>query len=254
MIATSAHVIETRITRPPFGGRVGRVALRVAFGALLVWVAYLAWMFSQVPGTGPAAVTGDHMIYMSAIHRWEAGEGFYRPYQMAGPYTIGITEVLYPPTIIPLLVVFDALPAVLWWIVPLGITAAVVVYWRPSLLGWTLVLGCLAWPAVFEVLAYGNPGLFMAAAVALGTVWGWPSVLVLLKPTLAPFALVGVRRRSWWIALGIFGAYSLVFLPMWVDYVAALANARGPLVSPLYSLNQVPLMLVPLVARWAATR
>jgi len=43
---------------------------------------------------------------------------------------------------------------------------------------------------------------------------------------------------------------SLVFLPQWIDYVRALLNARGALVSPLYSLKDVPLMLIPVIARF----
>jgi hypothetical protein len=96
--------------------------------------------------------------------------------------------------------------------------------------------------------------MWFAAFVALGTIYHWPSVLVLIKPTLAPFALVGIRHRSWWIALAALAVVSLVFLPMWQDWLAVTLNARGPYVSPFYSWQQVPLMLSPLVARWATTR
>ena len=43
----------------------------------------------------------------------------------------------------------------------------------------------------------GNPVLWLAAAASLGIRAGWPSVGVLLKPSLAPLALIGVQRISW---------------------------------------------------------
>jgi hypothetical protein len=238
-------------TRAPTGLDLSRprwIALRVAFGVLRVWVVWLGVQFAMVPGTGPGAITADHAIYMKAAQRWLAGGSFYQPYQLSGPYTIVMTEILYPPTILPLLVVFSFLPAVLWWLIPIAIVVGVVLHWRPTLLGWTLVLACTAVPVTFESVAYGNPSIWIAAFVALGTVYGWPAVLVALKPTCAPFMLIGIRRRSWWVAFGLLCLGSLLFLPLWFDYVKVLANARGPLVSPFYSLNQAPVLLVPVVA------
>ena len=29
-------------------------------------------------------------------------------------------------------------------------------------------------------------------------VWGWPALILTLKPTLLPFALLGANRRAWW--------------------------------------------------------
>ena len=232
------------------GARVTWIAMRVAFGSLLVWVVALGVGFALVPNTGPSAITADHATYMAAVHRWLDGGSFYHPYQLAGPYEIRMTEILYPPTILPLLVLFAFLPDILWWLVPIAIVGAVAIHWRPSLLGWTLVLACMAVPITFESLAYGNPGIWIAAFVALATLYGWPAILVALKPTLVPFMLLGIRRRSWWIALGMLGLVSLAFLPMWGDYLTVLTNARGPLVSPLYSLNQAPVLLIP-VAAWA---
>jgi len=232
----------------PSGKAAWRVALIVAFGVLLTVTMGEAIVSAIVPNTG------DHATYISAAQRWVAGGSFYPAYQLAGPYLIAGTEVLYPPVVLPFLVVFSFLPAVLWWAVPIAILAGVLLYWRPSLVGWTLILVCLANPLTFVIYLWGNPGMWFAAFVALGTVYGWPAVLVLLKPTLAPLALVGIRHRSWWVALGVLAGVSLAFLPMWGQYVAAMTNARGPLVSPFYSWQQVPLMLAPLVARWTSAR
>jgi len=111
----------------------------------------------------------------------------------------------------------------------------------------------LGGPDHLESIAYGNPGIWIAAFVALGTVFGWPAILVALKPTFVPFMLLGIQRRSWWISLGALFLLSLAFLPLWSQYLAVLMNARGPLVSPLYSLNQTPMLLIALTA-WVCRR
>ena len=86
----------------------------------------------------------------------------------------------------------------------------------------------------------------------MGTIYAWPSVFVLLKPSLAPFALFGIRHRSWWVALGAFGLVALAFLLMWPDYVTVMRNATNPN-GLLYSLTDAPLMLVPLIAWLGST-
>ena len=230
-----------------------RIALRVAFGALLVWVIWLAVAFATLPNVGPAAGGADHTTLMDAARRWMSGGAFYLPDEVAGPYQLGIHDILYPPTAIPFFALFALLPSVLWWIIPIGIIGAVVAYWRPDLIGWIGILVCLAFPATWEVLAYGNPAMWIAAAIAAGTRWGWPAVLVALKPTLAAFMLLGIRRRSWWLAAALLAIVSVAFLPLWLDYAAVLLNARGPRAGLLYSLRDLPLMLIPLVA-WLTRR
>ena len=63
--------------------------------------------------------------------------------------------------------------------------------------------------------------------------------------------LIGVRRRSWWIAVGLIALLALVMLPEWFRYVSALQNLESP--GLVYSLGDVPLLLVPVIA-WAARR
>jgi len=234
--------------------RAGWLALRVVFGVLLLWVLWFAVQESSLPNIGPSGTYGDQTLYMEAARRWLAGGPFYHPYQLAGPYVVEKFEIMYPPTILPLLVAFAFLPDFLWWTIPLAILVGVVLYWRPSLVGWTLILACLAPPITLTIYMWGNPGIWIVAFLALGTVYGWPAVFVLLKFPLAPFALIGIRRRSWWVAAGVLAVVSLMFLPLWGDYVTVLLNARGPLVGLTYSLPSVPLMLIPLIARWASTR
>jgi hypothetical protein len=232
---------------------LARVLVRVILGAMLVWVAYLGWSFVTLPNVGPAAGGADHATLMEAARRWLAGGPFYLPNEVAGPYQLGIHDVLYPPPMIPFFALFPLLPPILWWIVPIATTAAVVVYWRPALVGWIGILACLAIPATWEVLAYGNPAMWIAALAALGTVLGWPAVLVVLKPSLAPFMLLGVRRRSWWLVAALLALVSVAFLPLWSQYIGVVLNARGPRAGILYSLNDFPLMLIPVLA-WATRR
>jgi hypothetical protein len=72
-----------------------------------------------------------------------------------------------------------------------------------------------------------------------------------MKPTLLPFALVGITRERWWITFAMIAAVAVALEPLWAEYVAVLTNARGPRVNLTYSLGDVPLMLVALTTRIA---
>jgi hypothetical protein len=200
---------------------------------------------------------GDRVLYANAARDWLAGGGFYEPYQLAGPYDIRSGDILYPPPMLvvfaPLAIVPDPLGAVLYYAIPLGITAAVVAWLRPAPIGWPAILFCLWWPTTVVVIAGGNPGSWLMAFMALGCRWRPLSVLVLLKPTLAPFALFGANRRSWWIALGGLALASLAFLPLWPDFIRASLNARGG-GGIFYSIGQAPMLLLPLAAWATSTR
>jgi hypothetical protein len=188
---------------------------------------------------------------MDQAHRILAGGPVYQQFQITGPYQMTDRPELYPPTtIFGLFLPLSLLPDPAWWIIPLGTLAAVTLWHRPGIWAWLSIELCLAWPNTGVVIVAGNPVIWAAAALALGTVWRWPSVLVLLKPSLFPFALFGIRSRRWWIALAIFGIASLAMLPLWLDYLTVLRNGRLDL---LYSVGHVPLMLIPLLA-WLGRR
>ena len=199
---------------------------------------------------------GDRVLYANAARDWLAGRGFYESYQLAGPYVIRSGDILYPP---PMLLVFaplaslpEAIGAFLYYAIPLGITAAVVIWLRPTIVGWPAILFCLWWPTTIVVIAGGNPGIWLMAFMALGCAWRPLSVLILLKPTLAPFAFFGANRRSWWVALAVLGLISMAFLPLWLDFFRASVNARGG-GGIFYSIGQAPMLLLPLAA-WATSR
>ena len=150
----------------------------------------------------------DYTLYMEATRRWLAGGSFYEPYQLAGPYPIQMGDVLYAPNALPLFVAFTALPAILWWAIPLGVTAWAIWRVRPAPVAWPFMALCIFWPPMVARTVAGNPVMWVMAAVALGFVVRWAFVGVLLKPSLFPFALLGARSREWWIALALWVAIS----------------------------------------------
>ena len=230
-------------------------------GAILVGLTVLVlglWVFQWAEAfanwdEASRLLAVDYDLYMDATRRWLAGGPFYEPYQLAGPYTVSPGDILYPPYSLVLFVPFTFLPAILWWLIPVGITLGVIAYLRPAMIAWPVLALCLWWPDTNVKLLTGNPVIWVTAAVALGTVYAWPAVFVLLKPSLFPFAVIGIQRRSWWIALGGLGLVSLLFLPMWSDFFTAIVNSQNP--SGLaYSIGEVPTLLAPVVAALASTR
>jgi hypothetical protein len=194
----------------------------------------------------------DFHQYQEATRRWLAGDGFYWPRQLMGAYDVQAADVLYPPTILLLLVPFLVLPEILWWAIPLGCIALVVYRLRPAAWTWPLLAFALAWPRDLALILFGNPTMWVAAAVAGGVVWGWPAAFVLLKPTLAPLALIGIGRRSWWLTAATVAILTLAFWTLAVDYIAVVRDARSGS-TLLYSLPDLPIVLVPVIAWCGAT-
>ncbi len=205
-----------------------------------------------VPSGGKLAIAQDFTVLRDAAARWLAGGSFYPDYQLAGPFWIGLSDVLYPPPALLLFAPFTVLPALLWWLIPLTALSLVVAWCRPRPLALLAIVACLLYPKSIALILAGNPAIWLAAAMALGVRWGWPSIVFVFKPTLAPLALVGVRHRSWWVAAGVAAVVSLAFFSMWPDYVTVLQNAQNPR-GPLYSIGDLPLVLIGAVA-WAGRR
>lgn len=243
---------------PTARGLEGRQAtlIRVAFAVVALLIV--------VPGLPEfwVALTldpGDHMgtdydLYMNAARRWLESGVFYDPYQLAGPYSIedGLMPILYPPVVLWLLVPFTFLPWLLWWAIPVLGTAWIVWSWRPGIISWPLIAICLAWEPTHIHFMSGNPGLWAMFATALATRWPFAGPFALLKPSLFPFAAVGIRHRSWWLGLALFSLLSLAVLPMWFDWLTVLMNQSndGGL---LYSWQYAPMMLIPVLAWWKRT-
>lgn len=192
----------------------------------------------------------DFALYRDAAAGWLSGGPFYLPHQLAGPYSVTPGDRLYPPPALLLFLPFTVVPPVAWWAVPTAIIAAVLWRLRPHPAAWLFLAFVLWWPATTVKVWTGNPVMWIAVALWIATVWRPASVLVLVKPTLLPFALFGANRRAWWIALGAAAAGAVLFAPLWSDYFAATLNARNP-DGLLYSVQEVPILAAPLVV-WAA--
>ncbi len=232
--------------------RVGfsRVVLIGLAGGLAVYLAARVVLYIVDPQTSVIISSTDAHLYREAGQRILAGGPIYPAFELAGPYSMAQQPELYPPPTMLLLVApMAALPAFVWWLVPLSVIAAVVIRHRPSLVGWIAIQLCLAWPNTGFVIASGNPVLWAAAFVAVGTIWKGPAVLVLVKPSLAPFALIGVRSRGWWFIAAVYAAVSAAMWPLWLDYADVLRNGQLDL---MYSIGHIPLMLIPAFAALAS--
>jgi hypothetical protein len=220
--------------------------------ATLVIAALRAAHFvSTIPDLS-ASIGVDYEIYMSAARRWLAGDGFYFPFQLAGPYVIAGGEVLYPPVILWLLVPFTFLPAVLWWVVPILLTLLAVRRMQPRPWGVLVAAMILVLPIAQEPILWGNPVMWLVPAIAWGLLAGWPAAAVLVKPTLAPFLLAGLPRPRRLVA----GLVALLLLSVpfglqaWLDWLTVLGNSGLP---ATYSIRQAGLLLIPVALYLSGT-
>jgi hypothetical protein len=238
--------ISTATIIPGAGRGWDRLAL---FGLAAVILLYgtLVGVLTLQSAVAAGRVGADLRLYLDATQHVLGGAGFYPAHQLAGPYTIADGDILYPPPVLALFVPFLVVPAVLFWLIPLATVAVVVAYHRPRPWAWPLMALGLAFPITSLKLVHGNPVMWIAAATALGTVYAWPAVFVLLKPSLAPFALIGATRRTWWIALGALALATIPFGALWLDYARVVLDSHNPN-GYLYSLDEVPFVLVPVIA------
>ena len=248
-----------------FRGIDTRTAIGLSIAVLLVPVVFV--LVVPHPLEQPLGV--DFQLYRDVTTRWLAGGPFFEPYQVGGPYDIRAGDVLYPPVALWLFVPFavtagpgvgvagalGAVAVAAWWGLPLGATAAAVWRLRPKPAYWPLIALCLTNPTTLLKIWTGNPVMWSMAAMAVATVAGstrWAAPFVLLKPSLAPFAMFGIDRRSWWLGLAVLGALCLPFGSLWGDWVVSVVNSRGG--GLLYSALEIPMLLLPLVAWVGRTR
>lgn len=195
------------------------------------------------------AIGADRIIYRDAVFRLLDGGTWFYPEQTAGvPYEVIQGHVMYPPVALIWLVPGAFLPDLLWSLIPLSIIAGIVLWHRPSLWGWAGIALCLGYPWTPPMLLSGNPGIWIAAACALGTVWRPAFALILAKPALFPFALFGIRDRRWWVIVASGAALSLLMLEFTMQWIGVVLNARGMFSGPLYAIRDLGMMVLPLVA------
>ena len=237
-------MIDRRVASGLGAREVRRAAIILSLAVFLLPIAFVAMIPN--PLTQPLGV--DFTLYRDVAARWLAGGPYFEPHQLAGPYTIEAGDILYPPFGLWLFVPFVALPALLWWAVPIGATGWTLWRLRPRPEVWPLLALCIAWPTTLLKTWTGNPVIWVVSALALATIYRWPAVFVLLKTSLFPFAFFGANRRSWWIALAVLVVMSVPFGSLWIDWVTSVVNSRGG--GPLYSALEIPMLLLPLIA-WA---
>jgi hypothetical protein len=233
--------------------RVARGAtLTVMSVAILAIIAQLliGFPYTNLGGTDWGA---DLRGYVEASRSWLAGDGFYLPRQLHGPYAIELGDVLYPPTVLYMFIPFLVLPYQLWWVLAVGLLCYVVWSWRPALWAVAAILVCLAFPNQPILYFRGAPVILFAALVAAALRWKWPGALILMKPSILPFALIGIRTRGWWITAAILLVLSLPLIPLIPDWLRAVVDARGP-DGWLYSVKDLPLLMVPVIAYHGRTR
>ena len=212
----------------------------VGLTIVLVALALLETVFLFRVIDAQHAIGTDLDYYQLIARRWLDTGVWYTDRQLTGPYEVQtLVDNLYPPHALYLFVPFLFLPDILWWIIPLGVVAYVVWWCRPVAWMWPILALILLFPKTPNQILYGNTDMWVAAAIAGGVRWAWPSVLVTFKPSLAFFAVIGIRARSWWIAAGVLVLVSLPFLPL----VARLPDGHGQLVRQVLVLVREPALL-----------
>jgi hypothetical protein len=238
------------VYRPAVPANRGRVVALTLTGLFLV---VFAWEFAQLYPyiDSQNAVGTDHTFYREVGQRWLDTGVYYLPHQLAGPYTVQPdVDVLYPPLALLLFVPLVWVPFPLWWIVPGVVVALTLWRLRPALWTWPIMAALFAWPRGVSNLIYGNSDMWIATFICGGLLIAWPAVLVVMKPSVLPFALIGSRRRSWWVAAAALAVLSLFTIELWRDFVTAIRNSDAEW---YYSLDDMPPLFIPVVA-WLGRR
>lgn len=238
--------MTTKAPALPLGKAGVRWTRPLAVGILVLvglWLAvYLPAAFSGWTG---AHFGYDFASYMRGVDRFLATGNPYNPSDIAGPHTRDGMGFVHPPVSLWLFVPFRFAP-MLWWILPLWAMAWCLYRWRPGLLAWAVIAVLMSFPLSIEAVWLGNSSVWMTAAVGLGLLYGWPFALLIVKPTLAFFGLLGIRDKRTWVGAGIALLLCLPFgLAMWQDWIAVVRNLDA---DPLYNLYSLPMLLVPVVA------
>ena len=192
----------------------------------------------------------DWLGYRAGVERLFATGTPYAAFELAGPFTPEHLDFIHPPNALFLFAPFAALPTpldfVAWDAIPLAILG--VALRRLPWWGWPFVALLSATDSLQYPILNGNSSLWMCAAFSLGLRYGWPAGLIAMKPSLAPLAVVGVRRPVPAIVLAIVPI--AVTAPLLPDYFTVLRNTN---LSFMYSITQYS--LVALAAwPWVAER
>lgn len=216
---------------------VGLTVAVLVLGAWL-WAGLATWI-------GPH-LDYDRTGYMAAVERWLSTGSPYLPEDVETSSTWSRWTFLHPPVALAVMLPFSVLPPLLWYVVPIAAVSWAVLHWRPAVWAWPLLAACLVWPRSGAMLVVGNTDLWLTAFVCLGLRFSWPAVLIAIKPSFAPLALLGIRDRRWWAGAAILAIVSLSFGSLWIEWLQVLLNTATAVT---YSLLALPLVAgVPLIA------
>jgi hypothetical protein len=231
-----------RLVRP-LGVAVTAVLLAIA-------AAEFVWFWRYIDSQHALGV--DLNYYREIAQRWMDTGVWYTDRQIAGPYeTQTLVDNLYPPHALYLFLPWVVQPLFpLWWLLPFGMLAYVIWRLRPRPWFWLVFALILALPKTPVAILYGNSDLWVLFFASAAVLWSWPGVLVTFKPSMGPFALVGIHRRSWWVAAAILAIATLPQIQLWLLWPRVIEHSSATLE---YSLAAYPLMTLPWVARLAST-
>ena len=154
------------------------MALVVAIEAVYLAVAVIA---------DPVELGMDYRYYVSLGERWLADGTFYLPHQLAGPHEVGLlglsqhVDTLYPPPRSSCSCPSSGCRRCCGGHSRSGEHAGAP---SPSShrLDRPVMFALLAYPRAIGAYLFGNTDIVIVAAVAGGLVWGWPAILVTIKP------------------------------------------------------------------------
>ena len=246
-----------------FGARLDRYVRAAQVDLTLLLGGLAAFQVLHACTTGmPAFVGLDFGHYVNAAWRWLVTGKPYLAAEVAGRFTFSDLTFLHPPIALYLFAPFLFLPSILYWLIPLVGTALLIAAWRPAPWTWPVMAFLLNWPRFIGAVVVGNTDLWVVLFIALGLRYGWPILLLAIKPSVAPFALVelaalirvdAVPPRRWTeigLAAALLVLAAVPFGTLWFDWLAVIRNSPA---DPLYSIGSIPWLIVPAIA-WFGRR
>lgn len=222
--------------------------LSFALTVVLLTIAVAIFVAVYEGAAARGQVGYDAWLYLDEIAaRWFMTGEMYYPVQFAGSYPDAGIVNLYPPVAMYLFAPMSLAPRFLWWAIPLTVIAWHLWSCRPAWWTWPLFALVACTVKTSATLVYGNSEMWTVAFVCLALRYPVAWWLLAFKPTLLPFAIVGIRHRQWWSGLAMLLLASVPLGALWFDWLAAMRNLDA---SPLRGISAVPLLAVPVVAWW----
>jgi hypothetical protein len=229
----------------------GRAVLR-SLGVVILGLAIVRLGLVLAEPFGQRFLGNDLNGYLAGASRFLETGSPYLPEQLSGAWQLQPDSFIHPPVALVLFLPFLYMPAIAWWAIPIGLTIWAVIRLRPAPWAWPVMAACLLWPRTAGILIAGNSDMWVAAALVVALAFALPAaVLLVMKPSYLPLALVGATRSNWRMAAVGAAIACLLFMNLWFDYLAVL---RGVSLEPLYSLYNAPYVAIPLIAWLARSR